>query len=86
MSKIKPYTLDERALARRMFKVASANGTLKPRPGIGAVGLSNGRIWSASRPVTETDYLPDARKMLTGRPSGKTSRRVVGKKPSRLLE
>lgn len=83
MSKIKPYTLEERALARRMFEAAAASGTLKPRPGVGAVRLSDGRGWSVSRPVTEADYLRDARKWLAGKPFRRSSRRVIGKKPAR---
>ena len=64
MKKKKPYSAEERALAREMFEAAKAAGTLKAPPGLFAIALSNGRTVSGSCTVTENDYLRDARRHL----------------------
>lgn len=83
MSKTRPYTPKEKALARRLFEDAHAKGMLKLPSGLGAVGLSNRPGWSASSRVTEADYRRDARKLLEGRqPRRPGPRRITGKKVS----
>lgn len=62
------YTPAEHLLAQRFFRVAKAQGRLKPARGLGALATSNGLVRSyAVSATTCRDYLSDARKVLGGR-------------------
>lgn len=70
MSKKKPYTSAEIALAKQLFAEAAAAGTLKPGRGLFAAAFSDGRRVTRSQEVTFQDYLEDARRDLEGGPEG----------------